>query len=72
MSNLLSGNFLQYIMDFINENLNIFYKYYNNKFNLGTSNTNNTNNYNIEENMIPAGFLFFILSMLVYFIDTTS
>ena len=72
MSNLLSGNFLQYIMDFINEKLNIFYKYYNNKFNLGTSNTNNTNNYNIEENMIPAGFLFFILSMLVYFIDTTS
>jgi hypothetical protein len=27
---------------------------------------------NLEENMIPMGFMFFILSMLLFFVDTTS
>jgi len=85
LSNLLSGNFLQYIMETINDKISIFYKYYYDKFGSGTSfgnngngkngnnkNGNNNNNFNLEENMIPAGFLLFMLSMLFYFVDTTS
>ena len=33
---------------------------------------NNDTTFNLEENMIPAGFMFFVLSMLIYFVDTTS
>ena len=86
LSNLLSGNFLQYIMETINDKISIFYKYYYDKFGSGTSSgnngngkngnnkngNNNNNNFNLEENMIPAGFLLFMLSMLFYFVDTTS
>ena len=66
-------------MDYINDKLSIFYKYYYNKFGSGDNNTydkngknTNNNNFNLEENMIPAGFMFFVLSMLIYFVDTTS
>ena len=71
ISNLMSGDFLQYIMDIVNEKIGYIMGIYSNKY--GTSETGNTDNkFNIEENMIPAGFLLFILSMLIYFIDTTS
>jgi hypothetical protein len=81
ISNLLSTNFLQYIMDFISDKLNVYMQYYNYKMGTGNNSDGNGNNNNendngkkfkLEDNMIPAGFLLFILSMLVYFIDTTS
>ncbi len=83
ISNLMSGDFVQYIMNFINEKLNWFLQYYNSR--MGNSNDGNSNSsgsgsgndgsnskFNLEENMIPAGFLLFVLSMLFYFIDITS
>ena len=81
ISSLLSGDFLQYVMEIMNEKLNMLYGMYNTKFNTndydknGNKSNNSTTlygNFKIEENMIPAGFLLFILSMFVYFIDTTS
>jgi hypothetical protein len=81
ISSLLSGDFLQYIMEIMNDKLNIIYGMYNTKFNTNDydkdgnkSNGSKTlyGNFKIEENMIPAGFLLFILSMLIYFVDTTS
>ena len=79
LTSLASGDFIKYIMDYINDKLSIFYKYYYNKFGSGDNNTydkngknTNNNNFNLEENMIPAGFMFFVLSMLIYFVDTTS
>ena len=75
VSNLLSGDFIQYIMDTISEKLSSFYKMYDTKYGNGNGNgktDENESKFNIEENMIPMGFLFFILSMLFYFIDTTS
>ena len=81
ISRLLSGDFLQYVMDIINEKLNMIYGMYDTKFNTNDydENGNKLNNsktlygnFKLEENMIPAGFLLFILSMLVYFVDTTS
>ena len=37
------------------------------------NNINNSNTkFNIDNNLIPTGFLLFILSMLIYFIDLTS
>jgi len=76
VSNLLSGEFIQYIMDIINEKIGYLTGMYSKQFT--SSNGNDKDNkdndikFNLEENMIPAGFLFFILSMLIYFIDTTS
>ena len=75
ISKLMSGNFLQYIMDYISNKITIFIKYYNNYTNSNTDNTDKntqSNNFNIEDNMMPAGFLCFILSMLFYFIDVAS
>ena len=83
ISSLLSGEFLQYVMDIMNDKLNMIYGMYNTKFNNDDNgydkNGNKSNdsktlygNFKLEENMIPAGFLLFILSMLVYFVDTTS
>jgi len=65
---LLSGDFLQYVMDTIKDKMEMLYGMYDNKINSNNSNMK----FNLEENMIPAGFLLFILSMLIYFIDTTS
>ena len=65
-------------MEFINEKLNLFYNTYNKKFNNDNndndSNNNDINNngFNLEKNLIPTGFLLFIFSMVIYFIDTTS
>ena len=70
-------------MEIMNDKLNMIYGMYNTKFNNDDNgydkNGNKSNgsktlygNFKIEENMIPAGFLLFILSMFVYFIDTTS
>ena len=81
ISSLLSGDFLQYVMEIMNDKLNMIYGMYNTKFNTNDydENGNKLNNsktlygnFKLEENMIPAGFLLFILSMLVYFVDTTS
>jgi hypothetical protein len=68
-------------MEIMNDKLKIIYGMYNTKFNTNDydkdgkkSNGSKTlyGNFKIEENMIPSGFLLFILSMLVYFVDTTS
>ena len=76
ISNLVSGNFLQYIMDYITDKIKVLFQLYNNKMSNKMPNGNDGssygNNFNLEENMIPAGFLLFILSMLFYFVDTTS
>jgi len=75
LSKLLSGDFIKYIMDYINDKLSIIYGMYGSKFGYGNKNNDKngySSNFNIEENMIPAGFLLFILSMLIYFIDSTS
>ena len=62
-------------MDILNDKLNIFYTTYYKQFD-NFYETNNSNNSNtklkLDENLIPAGFLLFILSMLFYFIDLTS
>lgn len=75
-SKILSGDFIQYIMDFMNDKYNMFMQYYNNKFNNNATDGLNTDTYktniNLEDNLIPAGFLLFILSMLFYFVDITS
>jgi hypothetical protein len=73
VSKLFSGEFLEYIMEVINDKLNIFYNAYDTKFNNGTdSNNYGYNSFKLDDNLIPAGFLLFILSMLFYFIDLTS
>jgi hypothetical protein len=64
-------------MDFISDKLNVYMQYYNYKMGTGNNggggdNFDNGNNFKLEDNMIPAGFLLFILSMLIYFVDTTS
>jgi hypothetical protein len=69
ISNIMNGNILNYAMDFTNEKIGQITSIYNNK--MGT-NTGSDTMYNIEENLIPAGFLLFILSMLFYFVDVTS
>lgn len=71
ISKLFSGEFLQYIMDIINEKLNTFYGMYYKKFN-NDYNTNEKPSFNLDDNLIPGGFLLFMLSMLIYFIDVTS
>jgi hypothetical protein len=77
ISKLLSGDFLQYIMEVVNEKINMIYGAYNKKYGSGSGSGSSTDSnyntkFNLEENMIPAGFLLFILSMLIYFVDTTS
>ena len=81
VSKLFSGDFLNYIMEIMNEKLNGFYSMYDTKFNNGENsngknngngNGNDNNNFKLDENLIPTGFLLFILSMLFYFIDLTS
>jgi hypothetical protein len=79
-SKLLSGDFLQYMLDTINGYMTGGYDVYKSKLNNylggvtsidGTDGTNG-NGFKIEDNMIPAGFALFILSMLLYFIDISS
>ena len=72
MTSLMSGDFLQYIMEVMNDKIGYLTNIYYNKFNSSDSNNKDNNKFNLEENMIPAGFLLFILSMLIYFVDTTS
>ena len=71
IANLLSGDFIQYIMDTISDKITVIYGLYDNKYGSGQSNDKESK-FNLEENMIPMGFLFFVLSMLIYFVDTTS
>jgi hypothetical protein len=70
-SKLLSGDFIQYIMDNISDKMTSIYGLYDDKYGSGQSNDKESK-FNLEENMIPMGFLFFVLSMLIYFVDTTS
>ena len=73
ISKLLSSNFIKYIMDYINNKITLFTNAYSNS-SLGNGNdTKNINDtFNLENNMIPAGLLLFVLSMLLYFVDVTS
>ena len=70
VSKLFSGEFLEYIMEVINDKLNVFYKAYDKQYNNGSN--SDYNSFKLDDNLIPAGFLLFILSMLFYFIDLTS
>jgi hypothetical protein len=81
VAKLFSGDFLEYVMEVMNDKLNIFYTAYYKQFSntysygsgTGSNNTNESgNNFKLDEHLIPAGFLLFILSMLFYFIDVTS
>ena len=69
---LFSGDFLEYVMEIVNSKLSMFYSAYNTQFNSIYDNVNDTKHFNLDENLIPVGFLFFIVSMLFYFIDLTS
>jgi hypothetical protein len=68
-SKLLSGDFLQYMLDTINGYMTAGYGMYKGKLDdyLGVK-----TGFKLEDNMIPAGFALFILSMLLYFVDLTS
>ena len=79
VSKIFSGDFVDYVMEVTNDKLNIFYTAYYNQFGniysygSGSNNSNDSkNNFNLDDNLVPAGFLLFILSMLFYFIDLTS
>jgi hypothetical protein len=69
ISKIMSGDFVKYIMDFISEKMTNLYQMYINKY---YANSTESSSFKLEENMLPAGFLFFILSMLIYLIDVTS
>ncbi len=63
--------FSNYILDTIKNVLGPSYSTITSKFN--TYNINDmSNTIKLEDNMIPAGFLLFLLSMFLYFIDITS
>lgn len=66
LNKLLSGDFLQYIMDTTNSTVGGLYSNYDSRFKaiLG--------NFKIEDNLLPGGFLLFIISLLLYFADITS
>jgi hypothetical protein len=76
-SKLLSGDFIQYMLDTINGYMTNGYDKYKQQINsymggMGGSDGANGSGFKLEENMIPAGFLLFILSLLIYFVDVTS
>ena len=74
LSQLVSGNFIQFIMNSITDNFKLFTQYYNANISSNTESDkkDNENTFKLEDNMMPAGLLLFILSMLIYFIDITS
>ena len=75
VSKLFSGEFLNYIMEMTNDKLSMFYKAYYKQFNTYDTENNydsNENKFNVDDNLIPAGFLLFLVSMFIYFIDLTS
>jgi len=75
VAKLFSGEFLEYVMEVINDKLSVFYTAYYKQFSntyYTTNSNDNKSNINLDEHLIPAGFLLFILSMLFYFIDLTS
>lgn len=76
-SKLLSGDFLQYMLDTINGYMTGGYGTYKDKINsylggMGVGMGVGGDVFKLEDNMIPAGFALFILSMLLYFVDITS
>uniref|UniRef100_A0A6C0HME6 Uncharacterized protein n=1 Tax=viral metagenome TaxID=1070528 RepID=A0A6C0HME6_9ZZZZ len=62
--------FLYYALNVINGKLGFLWGMY--KVNYGAGAGASTASFNLEDNMIPLGFLLFVLSMLFYFIDVTS
>ena len=74
-SKLLSGDFLQYMLDTINGYMANGYVMYQDKISnyLGGGNgVGSSEGFKLEDSMIPAGFALFILSMLLYFVDVSS
>jgi hypothetical protein len=63
--NLLYG-FAYYVFDVINDKMGFLWNMYKSKY--GNSNEQ----FKMEENMIPLGFLMFVLSLFIYLIDLTS
>ena len=77
----MSGDFLQYIMDTTNNTINSLYSTYYSSINMslntylnrgGIEEKNYDNKFKLDNNLIPAGFVLFIISLLIYFIDITS
>jgi hypothetical protein len=66
LDKLLNGDFLQYVMDTTNDTIRTYYNSYDSRFKTLFG------NFKIEDNLIPGGFLLFVLSMLIYFMDITS
>ena len=66
LDKLLNGDFLQYVMDTTNDTIGTYYNSYDSRFKTLFG------NFKIEDNLIPGGFLLFVLSMLIYFMDITS
>jgi hypothetical protein len=60
--------FIYYALNVINGKLGFLWGIYKVNYGAGTA----TSSFNLEDNMIPLGFLLFVLSMLFYFIDVTS
>ena len=63
------------MLDTINGYMTGGYDVYKNKLNNylgGISGSMTDGGFKLEDNMIPAGFALFILSMLLYFIDISS
>ena len=77
LGKLMSGDFIQYVLDTVNKNMGGYYSMYKDKVNsyMGVGigvNSSGEKGLKLEDNMIPAGFLLFIISMLLYFVDITS
>ena len=58
--------FIYYALDMINGKIGFLWGMYQKKYG------GNYEVFNLEDNMVPLGFLLFVLSMLFYFIDLTS
>ena len=71
-SKLFSGDFLQYMLDTINGYMTGGYDVYKNQINNYLGGVYSPGGFKLEDNMIPAGFALFILSMLLYFVDVSS
>ena len=70
---LMSGDFINYILEEANKKISMFFGFYNKNIgDIGGGVDGVGEKVKLEENMIPAGFLLFVLSMLIYFIDITS
>lgn len=69
---LMSGDFLQYTLDIVYSKFISLMALYNIKMGNGNYSGDGESGFKLEDNMIPAGLLLFVISMLLYFVDITS